>query len=253
MAHLRIDWISQSLQMATSAEVILPETGDLKRAKVVYLLHGLSDNCTGWCRYTAVERYARNYGVAVVMPEVQRSFYWDTASGMNYFRYIHEELPLLCARYFGLCTAPENSFIMGLSMGGYGAMKCVLTTPDRYAGCGSFSGAFRITDSALRGVLARRELEAIVGEKARDGSDLFTLLQEGKPLPPIYLSCGEEDALYPVNRELAAALEEAGADLRFDHRPGVHSWDFWDRSVSDCFDHFFSTEKAPGQTPAPAD
>lgn len=240
MAHLRIDWMSQSLQMATSAEVILPEEGDLKNAKVVYLLHGLSDNCTGWCRYTAVERYARNYGVAVVMPEVQRSFYCDTASGMAYFRYIHEELPQLCARFFGLSTAPENTYLMGLSMGGYGAMKCALTTPSRYAGCGSFSGAFRITDSALRGVLGREELAAIVGEKTGEESDLFALLRQGKKLPPLYLSCGEEDTLYRVNRELVSALEEAGADLRFDHRPGIHSWDFWDQSVSDCFDYFFS-------------
>lgn len=244
MAHLRIDWMSQTLQMATSAEVILPEEGDLKEAGVVFLLHGLSDNCTGWCRYTAVERYARNYGVAVVMPEVQRSFYCDTASGMAYFQYIHEELPQLCARYFGLSTAPEKTYIMGLSMGGYGAMKCVLTSPGRYAGCGSFSGAFRPADSALRGVLAQKELAAMFGETCQAGedSDLFALLKAGKELPPLYLSCGEEDALYPVNRELAAALKEAGADLRFDHRPGIHSWDFWDQSVADCFDYFFATK-----------
>lgn len=242
MAHLRIDWMSQSLQMATSCEVILPEEGDLKAAKVVYLLHGLSDNCTGWCRYTAVERYARNYGVAVVMPEVQRSFYCDMASGMAYFQYIHEELPQLCARYFGLTGDPKKTYIMGLSMGGYGAVKCALTDPERYAGCGSFSGAFRVADSSLRGVLAQRELAAILGETcvAGEESDLFALLKLEKTLPPVYLSCGEEDALYPVNRELAAALEAAGADLRFDHRPGIHSWDFWDRSVADCFDYFFS-------------
>ena len=98
MAYFRCEWISEALDMATSAVVILPETGDLARTPVVYLLHGLSDNCTGWSRYTAVERYARNYGVAVVMPEVQRSFYCDTRSGMRYFTYISQELPFSSAR-----------------------------------------------------------------------------------------------------------------------------------------------------------
>lgn len=241
MAHLRIDWMSESLRMATSAEVILPEEGELGEVKVVYLLHGLSDNCTGWCRYTSVERYARNFGVAVVMPEVQRSFYTDTASGMAYFRYIHEELPQLCNRFFGLTTDPAKTYIMGLSMGGYGAMKCTLTTPERYAGCGSFSGALRVTDSALRGALAREELAAILGGecKLQKENDPFALLKEAKSLPPIYLSCGEEDTLYSINREMDKALEKLGAVHRFDHRPGIHNWDFWDQSLNDCFHYFF--------------
>lgn len=241
MAHLHIDWMSQSLRMATAAEVILPDEGDLSQVNVVYLLHGLSDNCTGWSRYTAVERYARDYGVAVVMPEVQRSFYCDTASGMDYFQYISRELPQLCARFFGLSTDPDRSYIMGLSMGGYGAMKCMLNHPERYAGCGSFSGAFRVADSALRGVLGREELAAILGPACEPGeeSDLFALIGKKQTLPPIYLSCGEQDALWPVNRELAAQLDKAGNKYRFDHRPGVHSWDFWDQSLQDCFSCFF--------------
>ena len=123
MAYFRCEWISEALDMATSAVVILPETGDLARTPVVYLLHGLSDNCTGWSRYTAVERYARNYGVAVVMPEVQRSFYCDTRSGMKYFTYISQELPKICRRFFGLSADPQYNYVMGLSMGGFGALK----------------------------------------------------------------------------------------------------------------------------------
>ena len=102
MAHLRCDMTSESLGMNTSLEVILPDKGKLKDAPVVYLLHGLSDNCSGWSRYTAVERYARDCGAAVVMPEVQRSFYTDMALGPRYFTYVSQELPRLCARFFGL-------------------------------------------------------------------------------------------------------------------------------------------------------
>ena len=66
--------------------------------------------------------------------------------------------------------------------------------------------------------------------------DLFTLAKTAKSLPPIYLSCGEQDRLYPMNSVFARLLETLGAHYRFDHRPGSHTWDFWDRSLRDCMD-----------------
>lgn len=55
MAFFRCDVMSESLGMATSVLVTMPDTGDLAAAPVVYLLHGLTDNCTGWLRYTQAE------------------------------------------------------------------------------------------------------------------------------------------------------------------------------------------------------
>ena len=85
MALLKVEYTSSALEMATSFQVILPDEGELGQAKVVYLLHGLTDNCTGWTRYSSCERYARERGIAVVIPEVQRSFYIDGVHGLNYF------------------------------------------------------------------------------------------------------------------------------------------------------------------------
>ena len=82
MAFLHCEIASESLRMATAVDVILPDKGDLSEVKTLYLLHGLTDDCTGWTRYTAVERYARERGLAVVLPEVQRSFYTDMAYGL---------------------------------------------------------------------------------------------------------------------------------------------------------------------------
>ena len=140
MAFFHCEIASESLRMATAVDVILPDKGELSEVKTLYLLHGLTDDCTGWTRYTAVERYARERGLAVVLPEVQRSFYTDMAYGLPYFTYVSEELPAVCRRMFGLGAARDQNYIFGLSMGGYGAMKCALTYPDRYAGAASFSG-----------------------------------------------------------------------------------------------------------------
>lgn len=241
MALLRVEYASKALEMNTAFQVFLPDEGELKDKKVIYLLHGLTDNCTGWTRYTSCERYARERDVALVMPEVQRSFYIDGVYGLNYFTYVSQELPRAVHRMFGLSLEAKNSYVMGLSMGGYGALKCALTYPGRYAGCGSFSG---VTDLRLYAAspaisLKPREFTALLGpdHTVSEENDLFALAKRAENLPPIYLSCGEQDAHYDANNRFASALEALGAEHRYDHRTGNHSWDFWDRSLQDCLDY----------------
>ena len=115
---------AESLGMNTGVTVSLPgerrdRTGDMP---VLYLLHGLSDDHTSWVRRTDIDRYAEEWGVAVIMPEVQRSFYCDMTNGPRYFTYIVDELPALCQRLFRVSARREDNFVAGLSMGGYGAM-----------------------------------------------------------------------------------------------------------------------------------
>lgn len=236
MAHLRCDIKSEALGMNTSLEVVLPDTGKLKDAPVIYLLHGLSDNCTGWSRYTSIERYARDKGAAVIMPEVQRSMYADMVLGVDYFTYVSRELPQICAHFFGLSTRREKNYIMGLSMGGYGALKCALTNPRQYAGCASFSAVTEMDARVDRAEgKPRQEFQAIFGTELRvpASSSLLALLEKrkGAQLPPFFITCGEQDALYPENCRFAEALEKKGAAVSFSHWPGDHSWELWDKSV----------------------
>lgn len=244
MALLRVEYASKALEMNTSFQVFLPDEGDLMDVKVVYLLHGLTDNCTGWTRYSSCERYARERGVALVIPEVQRSFYIDGVYGLNYFTYVARELPKVCQRMFGLSARREQNYVMGLSMGGYGALKCALTYPESYAGCGSFSG---VTD--LKAFMGRqalpmhsREFTALLGPEQKIGpeNDLAALAARAKEPPAVYFSCGEQDVHYDMNCRFDALLTGLNIPHRFDHRTGNHSWDFWDRSLQDCFDYLFA-------------
>lgn len=244
MALLRVEYSSRVLEMNTSFQVFLPDEGKLSETRVVYLLHGLTDNCTGWTRYTACERYARERGVAIVIPEVQRSFYIDGVYGLNYFTYVSRELPKVCQRMFGFRARREFNYVMGLSMGGYGALKCALTYPESYAGCGSFSGVTDLRDYVARPAVSihSRELTALLGPGHRicPENDLFSLAEQVTDPPAIYLSCGEQDPLYPANCAFRDKLSALGIRHCFDHRPGSHSWEFWDQSLRDCFDYFFA-------------
>ena len=236
MAHLTCTFSSECLKMNTSLTVILPEQVRMDQIRVVYLLHGLMDNCTGWSRYTSVERYAREHNVAVVMPEVQRSFYTDMAMGVKYFSYVLDELPAVCRRFFGFSDVPRLNYIMGLSMGGYGALKCMLRKPEYFAGCAAFSA---VTDMPGRVAAAeteeKKEFQAIFGMdlKVPEESDLFALAKKADAgtLPKLYTACGESDDLYPENLRFAEFLQKKGAGNHFEHWEGVHDWVFWDKAL----------------------
>jgi putative tributyrin esterase len=245
MSLMRCDWMSEALRMETSALVALPEDRPLADAPVVYLLHGLTDNCTGWQRYSQAELFARQYGAALVMPEVQRSFYTDMASGPKYFTYIHDELPEMCQRFFRLENRPEHTYVMGLSMGGYGAMKCAFTTPERYAGCAAFSSVADIRSVLGADTLRmndNREIEAMFGP---DGippeDDLFILAErcaERGTMPRLFMACGGQDMLYEVNCRLRDALQEKKWPLEWRTWSGVHSWDFWNEALKQALAYY---------------
>ncbi|NUS57267.1 MAG: esterase family protein, partial [Streptomycetaceae bacterium] len=103
MAHLRCDFFSDVLGLSTSMTVLLPQqaesqigieaVADAGAPPVLYLLHGLSDDDTIWLRHTSIERYAGQRGLAVVMPQVHRSFYADEAYGLRFWTFLSQELP----------------------------------------------------------------------------------------------------------------------------------------------------------------
>ncbi len=242
MAFLHCDFSSESLKMATAMVVVLPETIAVSDADVIYLLHGLSDNCTGWTRYTAVERYAREQDAVLIMPEVQRSFYTNMKHGAAYFDFIAEELPEKCRQFFGISSKREKNYIMGLSMGGYGALKCALTNPLQYAGVASFSA---VTDMKARIKRAtpeeKQEFTALFGADlvVPAGDDLYALAGNcPKAALPIRMYCGEEDGLYAENEAFAEELEKEGQDVKFEHWQGAHEWNFWDEAVRRAMESF---------------
>lgn len=245
MAHIRCDFRSEVLDMNTSMTVVLPEGVEISKNPVVYLFHGLADNCSGWSRYTSVERYARKYYVSLVIPEVQRSFYTDMRCGLNYFEFIHDELPQICSGLFGLPGEKSLNYVMGLSMGGYAALKCVLRSPERYAGCAAFSA---LTDIQWRVAQEKgrfkNENAAIFGSelKVPEDCNLFTMAEKAdvKVLPRLYMAVGEQDDLFAQNERFAALMNKKGADIRYEHWEGIHNWDFWDPAVCRAFDHMFA-------------
>jgi S-formylglutathione hydrolase FrmB len=244
MALIRCEFFSEVLELSTSMTVLLPQAtqtqigmqGQLRGGDppVLYLLHGLSDDDTIWLRRTSIERFAAPLGLAVVMPQVHRSFYCDQVHGGRYWTFLSEELPQVVADFFRVSQRREDTFVAGLSMGGYGAFKWALRQPGRFAAAASLSGALDLARLQHEGGRPA-VMAATFGDRAVAGSDddLFRLLAEADPatLPPLYLGCGSEDQLIGDNRRFAAAAADHGVALTSEIAPGEHEWGFWDAGI----------------------
>ena len=138
MALIRMDHVPETVQVNLPLNIILPDPGSMggvpiSRRKLLYLLHGLSNDASAWQRFTSVETIAARYGLVVVMPSAGRSFYTDQPNGQRYFTYLTDELPRYLMDVFGLAPQRQDTLIAGVSMGGYGAIKAALLHPERYA------------------------------------------------------------------------------------------------------------------------
>lgn len=247
MAFLEFTFHSKELQKNVPVNILLPENrkkDDPAGApegtyKTLWLLHGLAGCHSDWVRKTGIERYASEYGIAVVMPGVDRSWYTDTAYGLNYFTFIAQELPVVCRSYFkGMSDRREDNLIAGISMGGYGAMKVALTYPEQYCACASLSGALDITRRGGR-PYNLAEWQSIFGYNMQsaeelEGSkhDLFALATQGQQknvqFPKLYLWCGTEDKLIEYNRRFHAHLTDLNIDHCYEESEGGHTWNCWD-------------------------
>lgn len=235
MALIHCNWRADSLGLACSFDALVPEQAAGPH-KVLYLLHGMSDDHTIWQRRTAVERYVEPLPLVVIMPAADRSFYVDMARGPRYGTMLAEELPRVVANLFHVSAAREDTFVAGLSMGGYGAFKLALDHPERFAAAASFSGAvdmgFRLNGGDAGWL---REMEGIFGPAAEfsggphDLLALATRLAATDQLPPrLYQWCGTDDFLIEHNRNFVAHARKLGLPVDYSEGAGGHTWDRWD-------------------------
>ena len=208
MALIRLDHVSEKVQVNLPLNIILPDPGQMgglpaRERKILYLLHGLSDDGSAWQRYTSIEILAAAYGLMVIMPSVGRSFYADMPNGQRYFSYLTEELPKYLADVFGLAPKRENTLIAGNSMGGYGAFKVALAYPERFAAAASFSGVLSMEFIRIFPDDARRpeftymfgDLEKLFGSENDPAVWFKKAAQDASRLPRLLMSVGQQEDL----------------------------------------------------------
>ena len=258
MAIIEVNFISKCLMRTVTFNVIIPvdkfgpqtENAEQKPLKTLYLLHGIFGNYTDWVNGTRIQAWAEANDLAVIMPSGENRFYLDDEkSGELYGEFIGKELVEFTRKLFPLSDKREDTFIAGLSMGGYGAIRNGLKYAENF-GCVIGLSAALVHDtwkdadnSAPIFTFRRNYYEAIFGEYDKvKGSDkdpkalLLKLKEEGRPVPKMYLCCGTEDDLVTANRDFRDFLNENGVDLTYVEGPGKHDWVFWDTYIKKVLD-----------------
>lgn len=257
---LRGQVFSKALEMETGLCVLVPNgfTSDAPY-KVAYLLHGMAGCCDDFINYTMLATYAEAYHCIFVMPNAVRSIYSDMVYGQRYFTYIAEELPRICKRIFHISAEPSDAYIMGNSMGGYGAMKCALTYPERYAACCANAPGPVELRQFLRTLDEQgdtKEMKGAWGEqfikdyRATFGqhftytpeADLLELakrIQKAEDAPRLLVQIGTSDYLLEYNRVFQAAMKELPLDFAYEESGGKHDWDFFDKAQRRGLAYFF--------------
>jgi S-formylglutathione hydrolase FrmB len=210
-------------------------------APVVYLLHGHGGGEWDWfsaggARLTAqvlVEAGALP-ACHLVAPGVGNSWYVDGPEphGSVATVLLDEFMPMVERT---LRADPARRALIGLSMGGFGALHLGLERPADWRFIGAISPAI-FTPGSVFSDLQLAFFSGVFGDPlAPDryaAADPFTRvpeLAEASARPAFYLSCGRDDALGLAagTRAFGAALAAIGVPATVRILPGHHDWAFW--------------------------
>ncbi len=266
MAFFRIDYYSNALHRATSFEMFIPndprepaglpgnpgkgEKAEAQTMRTLFLLHGYTGKAENW----VPEEVAVRYNLAVVMPTAENSFYLNgEATGRAYQTMVGEELVSYVRRTFGLAKKREETFIAGLSMGGFGALHTGLAYPKTFGKIVALSSALIVHEVAHlkpgedNGVANYEYYRQCFGDLAtaekRDVNpevQILNLKKKKVRIPDIFMACGTEDFLLENNRQLHAFLEQENVPHQYLEGPGVHNMVFWSEYIVRAIEWIFS-------------
>lgn len=241
---------SKILKMERKFAIYLPpdyETSS-RSYPVLYLLHGLGDDQTGWIQYGEVKKIADNSikngdatPMIIVMPDANtgRVGYFNIPSQRwMYEDFFFEELMPYVESKYRIKSGKRFRAISGLSMGGGGTLTYALHRPDLFSAAAPLSAGTGSTD--VDESLERIKRYGI--EFTRE--EMKNLLENNHPLNLIkkmklsdinsirwYIDCGDDDYLFEDNSLLHIAFSKKGIKHEYRVRDGAHNWSYWRESL----------------------
>jgi putative tributyrin esterase len=230
----------------TRYALILPEDYEqsARRYPVIYLLHGIGGHEDEWLNGSRIADYAAGRNVILVAPDAAQRCYVDSADGASLCEtMVARDLVAWLDANFRTLPQREGRALMGLSMGGYGALYLSLRHPATFGAAAALSGAFHIGQDSLgrtRPDLAHVDHLFPAALTGREQWDLFDQVRAA-PVPVQEslrwkLLCGVDDGLIHINRALHHYLLAKHIPHEYDEYPGAHTWPFWDEHATACLD-----------------
>src|SRR2546421_4370675 len=250
---------SNMLNRPVKYSVYLPPDyqGSERTYPVVYLLHGYTDDNTGWIQFGEVNRYADKAiadGVIppmiIIMPNGDSSFYVNSYDGKEKYEdfFIKEFMPAVETTY-RIKRTKRYRGVAGLSMGGYGTLIYSLKYPELFVAAAPLSAAVW-DDAALTGmpdVNWENVLAPVFGRGLKGSARLnqnwysnsVLKIIENKSADDLkkvryWIDCGDDDFLTRGNSLLHIALTDKGVPHEYRVRDGAHNWTYWRTGIVDA-------------------
>jgi putative tributyrin esterase len=216
-----------------------------KKLPVVYLLHGGNGSFRDFSNNSNVNKFALDgSGMILVMPEGEFS-YWFNAVGKPQDRfqdYVTNDLIADVESRFPAARDRNHRAVVGISMGGWAAVKLALDHPGLYGFACGISPAIEATHRgfspfAIGQWLRLKEIFGPVGGPVRVANDPFELVKTADPAktPFLYLTSGANEPLLVPIRRFVGLLEQRHFAYAFAIKPGGHDWGDWDSQLPGCF------------------
>lgn len=221
-----------------------------RRYPVLYLLHGFSDDETGWTQFGEVKAIAdremqqvETTSMIIVMPDAGVSWYINNNDGKVRYEdfFIREFIPHVDEAYR---TRAEKQYraVAGLSMGGYGTLIMAMKHPDLFAAAAPLSAGVLTDEEVVSTPDDRwRDVFGIPFDSQLKGKNRLTdhymensvlnIVRTGgaEALKSVryYIDCGDDDFLIKGNMALHAAMIDRDIPHEFRVRDGGHNWTYW--------------------------
>ena len=249
MAIGSFEFFSDCLRRNVSFRIVLPNEGDVcgeaAPMKLLVLLHGYC-GCSGdWLWNSQSAELAQRYHLCIVLPSGENSFYLDgKATGRKYGTYVGQELIRYVRKTFGLSDRREDTFIGGLSMGGFGAIHTALQFSDTFGGAMALSSALIVygmggmkagDDNGVANYeyydLMFGDLDSAMDRDVNPEKLVMDRKKQGAAMPRFYLACGEQDFLLAKNRRFMEFLKEQKVEHSYTEGPGGHDFGYWNKHL----------------------
>ena len=196
---------------------------------VVYLLHGAQGSYRDWPKKADLRSLASQYGVIIVCPDGQDSWYFDSPIDpkFQFETYVVYELRNYIETHYRTLNHSKYRAITGLSMGGHGALWLAWRHPDIYGSCGSMEGGVDIYNFPNRWKVNERLGEFESNKEVWREHSVMSLVPTLEPGQNIVIDAGKNDIFIEANNALHEALDKQGIPHDYTVRPGKHSWSFW--------------------------
>lgn len=224
---------------------------------VVYLLHGYTDDNTGWLQFGEINRYADKAiaegtipPMIIVMPNGDSSWYINSFDGKEKYEdfFLKEFMPTI-EKTYRIKAEKRYRGIAGLSMGGYGTLMYALKYPELFAAAAPLSAAVFTDDEMLAMTDDRWEnvFGQLYGHNLKGKDRLNEAWYKNSPLKIVetkttdelrkvryWIDCGDDDFLSKGNCLLHIALAEKKVPHEFRVRDGAHNWTYWRTGITDA-------------------